>query len=157
RRVVTSRSESPRLPRQEKETTELQLRVFCAGLFEDLDVGVGIVPNGQESLIGTPALDPVACNNVRSAQLHVRQSAYGIGEHDAAVIKDFLKFRRGFLTTSCCKVGLTAHVNGIEPSEPGIEHRAWHRKVVWNRPFQVLDRIQRCRTSECGEPVQYGK
>ena len=85
----------------------LQLGVFRLGLLDDWDVRVGILPNGQEILIGTPGLDPVARNNVRSAQLQVRQGAYRIGEHDAAVIEDLLKFRGGLLATSCCKVRLT--------------------------------------------------
>src|SRR5215471_17921411 len=84
----------------------LQPGVFRLGLLENRDVGVGILPNGQEILIGTPGLDSVARNNVRSAQLQVRQGAYRIGEHDAAVIEDLLKFRGGLLAKSCCKVRL---------------------------------------------------
>ena len=38
----------------------LQLGVFRLGLLENRDVGVGILPYGQEILIGTPGLDPVA-------------------------------------------------------------------------------------------------
>src|SRR5499427_7472486 len=107
--------------------------------------------------IGTPGLDPVARNNVRSAQLQVRQGAYRIGEYDAAVIEDLLKFRGGLLATSCCKVRLTAHIDDIESSEFREQHCTGHREVVWNRAFQSLDRVQRRPSSECGKSVQRGK
>src|SRR5262249_7219020 len=121
----------------------LQHGVFRLGILENLDVGGGILPNGQEILISTPGFDPVCLNNVRSAQLQVRQGAYRIGEHDAAVIEDLLKFRGGLLATSCCKVRLTAHIGSIESSEFREQHCTGHREVVWNRWFQSLDRLQR--------------
>jgi hypothetical protein len=56
--------------------------------------------------------------------LQVRQGAYGIGQNDAAVIEDFLKFRHGLLAMSGCKVRLSAYVCRIEASELGEERRA---------------------------------
>ena len=114
--------------------------VFRLGLFEDGDVRVGIFPEGEEILIGVFGLGRVARDNVRSAQLQVRQGAYRIGENDAAVIQDFLKFRRGLLAASCCKIRLTAHIRGIEASEFGKECRARQGEIVRKRPLQVARR-----------------
>src|SRR5581483_2034392 len=104
-----------------------------------------------------PGLGRVARENECPAQLQVRQGAYRIGQDDATVIEDFLKFGRCLLATSCCKVRLAAYIRCIEASELAMERRARHREVVGNRPLQSLDRLQRRPLSECGKSAQRGK
>jgi hypothetical protein len=44
----------------EMHSRSLQLRVFCAGLLDDWDVRVGILPEGEEVLVGSLRLGIVA-------------------------------------------------------------------------------------------------
>src|SRR5215470_3779644 len=78
-------------------------------------------------------------------------------KRSGCLIEDLLKFRGGLLATSCCKVRLAAHIDGIESSEFGEERCTRHREVVWNRGFQSHDRVQRRPSSECRKSVQRGK
>jgi hypothetical protein len=137
--------------------SSVQLGVFRPSLFEDGDVLVGIFPEGKEILIGVFGLGPVARGNICSAQLQVGQGAYRIGENDAAVIQDFLKFHSGLLPTTSCKVRLPPDIRGVEATEFGKERRARQREIVRTRPFQMLDRVQRRPMGECGKRAQRGK
>jgi hypothetical protein len=73
------------------------------GLFEDGQLRVGILPQSEEVLIGAPGFGSVTPDNVCTARLQVRQGADRIGQDDAAVIEDFLKFHRCFLAACRCK------------------------------------------------------
>src|SRR5712675_2980349 len=73
------------------------------------------------------------------------------------MIQDFLKFGHGLLSTSCCQVRLSPYIYGIEASELVEERCAGHGEIVWNRPLQPLDRVQRSTMSECGKSMQRGK
>jgi hypothetical protein len=50
----------------------LQPGAFRAGLLKDGDVGVGLLPEREEVLVGTLGLDGVAGQHQRSAELQVR-------------------------------------------------------------------------------------
>jgi hypothetical protein len=51
------------------------VRVLRLGLLQDGDVGVGIFPERKEILVGGAGLRVVSRQNVRSADLQVRQRA----------------------------------------------------------------------------------
>ena len=59
-----------------------QLGVFRLGLRQDRDVGVGVFPQGEEILVGSLRLGWISGQRERSAQLQVRQCAYGIRADD---------------------------------------------------------------------------
>jgi len=70
----------------------LQLGVLGLGLFIDGNVGVGAFPQSKEVLVGGFRFGVIALHCIRSTQLPVRQSAYGIADHDAAVNENLLEF-----------------------------------------------------------------
>src|SRR5262245_18887000 len=74
----------------------LQLDVFCPGLMENWDVGVGVLPECEESLVCTFRLRLISRRREHSTELQVRQSADGIRPDDASMIENFLKLRRCF-------------------------------------------------------------
>jgi hypothetical protein len=60
-----------------------------------------MVPESEKLLVGGVCLAVISRQRVCSAELQVRHGAYGIGQNDAAVIQDFLKFSLGLFTTTC--------------------------------------------------------
>jgi hypothetical protein len=74
----------------------LELGVFGFGLLEDGDVGVGILPEGEEVPIGGAGFRSVASQFKGTAQAETRQSTYRVIHDDAAMVSDFLEFRGGF-------------------------------------------------------------
>src|SRR5581483_7355215 len=131
--------------------------VFCLGLLEDGEIRVGILPEREEFQIGYFGFGGVARGSVCPAPLQVRQGAYRIRENDAAMIEDLLEFGRCLLAASGGEVSLAAYISRIKASEFGKERSTRYRKVVWNRPLQSLDRVQRRPFSESGKSVQGGK
>src|SRR5262249_49004235 len=97
--------------------------VFGSGLGEDGDVLVGVLPESEEFLISSLGLRPIACQKICPAQLQVRESAYGVGEDDAAMVEDFLEFRGRFRASPRFQISLTAHIRGVKSSELSKESR----------------------------------
>ena len=65
-----------------------QLGVFHLGLRDDRDVGVSVFPKGVKIPVGGLRPGQIPGQRERSAQLNVRQCAYGIRAHDATMIEN---------------------------------------------------------------------
>ena len=78
----------------------LQLGVFRLHAREYWNIGVGVSPESEEILVACFRFDLVSHKMICPAQLHVGQSAYGIGIDDSAMIENFLEFRRCLLATT---------------------------------------------------------
>ncbi len=76
-------------------TSLLQFFGFGFGFAEDGDVGVGILPEGEEILIGGAGLGGIAGEGFGASDTNVRESAGRTILHEPAVIDNFLKFRGG--------------------------------------------------------------
>ena len=74
----------------------LQLRVLRLGFFQNGDVRVGVLPEGEKVLVDAFRFGAISLHGISSTQLPVCQSAYGIAGHDPAVIKNLLEFGGGF-------------------------------------------------------------
>jgi hypothetical protein len=79
----------------------LQLRVFRLGMLQDGNVGIGVFPESKEIFIGGCCLASVCGHRGGSAELQACNRAYRIARHDAAVIENFLEFRRGVGALVC--------------------------------------------------------
>src|SRR4051812_19983455 len=82
----------------------LQPGVFRAGLLEDGDVGVGVLPERQKILVGDLGLGGIAGRHERPAELQVGQRADRIADYDPAVIENPLEFRGCFVGSMCRQV-----------------------------------------------------
>src|SRR5215831_20908496 len=91
----------------------LQLRVFCFGLLQDRDVGIGVFPESEEILIRGAGLGCLSLQSVRTTELEVRKSTDWLVQHNSPMIQDFLKLGRGFTTLVRRKIGFPAHIDGI--------------------------------------------
>src|SRR4051812_23234430 len=78
---------------------------------------VGILPESEETLIGAFgfAMSPDAAYALPSCRC--ARVPRQIGQHDSAMIENFLEFRCGLRAPPCFQVRLTAHVGGLESSE----------------------------------------
>src|SRR5258708_35179919 len=115
--------------RQSRYSSSLQLGVFRLHAREYWNIGVGVSPEREKVLVACFRFDLVSHKMICPAQLHVGQSAYGIGIDDSAMIENFLEFRHGFPAPPCCEVRLAAHIRRIDASEVGKECRARQREV----------------------------
>src|ERR1700674_3299446 len=69
----------------------MQHCVFCLGLVQDGDIGVGVLPQRQEIIVCGAGLGGVALQRVGSAELQMRECADGFVLYDAAMVQNFLK------------------------------------------------------------------
>src|SRR6267143_792300 len=74
-----------------------QFSVFGFGRAEDGNVGVGVLPQCKEILIGSSRSDGVALYGVSSAKLKACYGSQRATYGDAAVVQEFLELRRCFL------------------------------------------------------------
>ena len=74
----------------------LQPRVIRLRLLEDGDVGVDVLPEREEILVGCPCLGPISRQSERSAKLQASRCAYGIADHGPAVSENSPEFRSRF-------------------------------------------------------------
>ena len=65
--------------------------IFRPCFFDNRDVGIGILPEIEQVLIGTLRFRPVARRDERSRQLQARHGVHRIDEHDASMVKDPLE------------------------------------------------------------------
>jgi len=117
----------------------LQLCVLRFGLPQDGDVGVGVFPEREEILVCQLTLGGVARTDAGAAQLQSRHRTHGIADRQTLVIKDFLKFGRGFGTLIHRQICQTAHVNWIQSSEVGVEIERRHAELVGAIAMQEID------------------
>src|SRR5260370_26910745 len=123
--------------------------VFGFGLLKNRDVGVGVLPERQEILVGSLRLGVVAKQSESSAQLQMGQSAHRIGANNAAVIENLLKFSRGFNPPMSGQIRLTAHIGWVKASEVGCERGPRYCKIVSEGGLQEFDCLRRLVASEC--------
>src|SRR5258708_27539111 len=126
-----------------------QLGEFGFGLLKNRDVGVGVLPERQEILVGSLCLGLIAQQSESSAQLQMRQSAHRIGANNGAVIENLLKFRRGFNPLMGGQIRLAAHIGWVKASEVGCERRSRYCKIVSEGRLQQFDCLPRLVASEC--------
>ncbi len=82
-------------PARGSDGRSLQDGVFCLGFFQDGDIGVGILPEREEILVGSLCLDLISRQSKRSAELQVSQCAPCEVPHQAVMVDELLKF--------CCR------------------------------------------------------
>src|SRR5215831_9808189 len=91
----------------------MQLCVLRLGLLEDGDVGVGVLPQCEEMLIGRFCLGAVALHGVGATELQMRECSDGVVEHISAMVENFLELRGGFAASVYGQIGLPAYIDGI--------------------------------------------
>ena len=85
----------------------------------------------------------IALHGIGTSQLEVSECADGITNDDSAVIKNFLKFSRGFDALVRRQIGLATHINRIQATEKRIEVDCWYCQFIWNSDLQQLDGLLR--------------
>ncbi len=119
----------------------MQLRVLCLGLLQDRNVGVGVLPEGEEILICRLGFGRVALYGIRSTQLKMSQCADGIPDHNPGVIQNFLKLPRGFCALARGQIRLATRIDGIESPEKTSLTAARLAQFVWNGNLEKFDRL----------------
>ena len=92
----------------------VEICIFCSGLFEDGDLGVGVFPERKEILIGRFRFGLITPKCVSSTQLQVRHCADGIADYDPAVIENFLEFPGGFGALVCGQIRKATDIGRVE-------------------------------------------
>ena len=72
-----------------------QPSVFRPCLLDHRDLGIGVLPQRKEIVVGAFRLDGVARERERSRQLQARHRVHGIDEDDAAVVDNPLELGGG--------------------------------------------------------------
>src|SRR5712691_11426364 len=117
--------------------TSRQLSKFCLCLPENRDVRVGVFPQGEEILVPSLRLGQISGQRERSAQLQVRQCAYGIRTDDTTMIEKLLKFRNSFRIPVCGNKCLAAHVRRVQTAKIKVtEVEAVHSQFIWQSDVQ---------------------
>jgi len=78
--------------------------LFRLGLPEDRDIRVRILPELEEILVSSPCLGLFSEQRKRSAELQVRERAYGITDDDSAAVDNLLEFRGCFRAPMCAGI-----------------------------------------------------
>src|ERR1019366_990611 len=86
----------------------LQLRVFCLGFFQDGNVGIGILPRGEEILVGGACARSVVLCGQRPREPELRERIVEIQGPQAAARQELAELRDGFARLPGGKVGLAA-------------------------------------------------
>src|ERR1700678_3597232 len=92
----------------------IQLRVLRLSLFQDGDVGVGVLPEGEEILVGNLCPGFISRQRVGAAKSEMRQCAYRRIHHNSPMVEDLLKCSGGFVSATRYEIGFPTHINGIE-------------------------------------------
>ena len=140
----------------ERVRTSLQLGVFRLGLLEDRDVWVGVFPKSQEILIGSLGLGLIFRQSQRSAQLHVRQCAYGIADHNPAMTQNLLEFRGGCGSLAQGEIGLPANIDRIERSEESMKAATRCAQVIGDGYLQQIYSLLRLAMVQCQKGADCG-
>src|SRR5580700_378391 len=97
--------------------TLLQLCVLHLRFFQDRNLGIGVLPNGEEIFVLLASLGCVTLHRVSAGHAEMRKHAERVANHDSAVIHNFLKFPGGFGTLAGGQVCLATHIDRIEGSK----------------------------------------
>src|ERR1700693_2772134 len=91
----------------------LKLGVFGFGGDEDGDVGVGVLPLGEEILICRLGLGGVGLHHIGASEAEMGQCANGFIQNNPAMVEDFLELGSGLGALMLGEIGFAAHIHGI--------------------------------------------
>src|SRR5271165_4403009 len=115
----------------------LQVRVFCLGFFQDGDVGISFLPEGEEVLICSLCLCCVALQSVGATKLQTSESANGSVQYDSAMVENFLKLSRGFFALARGQVGFSANIDRIQ-GRPAVTAVSRPSQLIWQGNSESL-------------------
>src|SRR4029077_4761171 len=92
----------------------LQLGVFGLRFFEDGNIGVGVLPEDEEILVGSLGFGGITGHLIRARQAEMGQGGSKKIPQDAAMIEHFLKLGSRLAAFVLLQVGLAAKINGIQ-------------------------------------------
>lgn len=101
----------------------LQLPVLSAGGDENGDIGIGILPESEESIVGCSGLCCLARKRERAGKSKLGQRANRLVYHHAWPIQDFLKLRGRLSSAVSEKQSLPANINRIQIRSKGAVAR----------------------------------
>lgn len=88
-------------------------------MVEDGEVGVGVLPEGEEGVVGGAGFGGVTGEGVGACETEMGQGADGfVGDH-AAPIEDFLKFGGGLRALMSAEKSLASNIDGVEVGPEG--------------------------------------
>src|ERR1700741_3535600 len=99
----------------------LKSRGFCLCLFQEWNLGIGVLPSRKKTLIGGFGLRAIAGHRIRASQSELGERGERIVDYDAAVINQLLKFAGCGVAVMGSQVGGAAEVRGIQG--PDLEGR----------------------------------
>ncbi len=76
-----------------------------------------MAPESQKLLVGSLRPGVISRQRESSAQLQMRQSAYGIRAHDTAVIEDFLELGGCFPVAAPRPKSLAPHIGRVQTTQ----------------------------------------
>src|ERR1700674_588648 len=88
----------------------LQLCIFCLGLLQDGNVGIGVFPECEEVLISHASVRDVALQRIRACEVEMRQCTDGFIQHNTTMVEDLLKLYRGFAAPIRGQISFAAHI-----------------------------------------------
>ena len=94
----------------------VQAGVFGAGLLQDGNIRIGILPERQEILISHTAGGEVPGEGVRPREAQHRQCPVGAAHREPTVIENFLEFCLRRFAVASAQVGLPAQVGSEKAS-----------------------------------------
>src|SRR5947207_1273943 len=92
----------------------LQLHVLCQRVLKDRNIGVGILPKLEESLVRGLTLYAVASEDFGSALFKISQSTNRFVHRQAARVDNLLELRRSFFPVLRGQVRFSTYVNRIQ-------------------------------------------
>src|SRR5882724_6023754 len=95
------------------ESGLIQLGVLCLGLFQDGNVRIGILPSGEEILVGDAGFGGVSRENQTSRQAEPGHGHVRGGPESRFVIENFLKLGHGLRALFGVEIGETAQINRL--------------------------------------------
>jgi hypothetical protein len=92
----------------------LQRRVLRLGLLQNGNVGIGVFPESEEILVGSPCLSSVSRQQVRPRQFQVRECTDGFVHNETGMIENLLELSGSSGALVHCQIRLASQVNGIK-------------------------------------------
>src|SRR5215469_2674952 len=86
-----------RCTRSQGEAAPLQFGVLGLGLLQDGDVGVGILPQGEEIIVGGTGFRSIALQRIGAGEPEMGERAQRAIHDSRAVINEFAEFGAGFV------------------------------------------------------------
>jgi hypothetical protein len=100
-------------------TCLLQLRIFCLGLLQDGDVGIGVQPDHQECCISLTGLFDIATELVGATQLQASKHAERKVCNHSAMVDYLLEFSGSLPSIARSQIRFAADVHRVQRSVRG--------------------------------------